>query len=80
MVSRSLRTTNRLHRVHNYRRLSSGKYAARPKCGKKLVGRRHQVKLTRSQLATGAVVPRAIEDLQPKSASSPFLPGSSDRF
>ncbi len=27
MVSRSLRTT-RLHRVHNYRRLSSGKYAA----------------------------------------------------
>ncbi len=39
--------------------LSIGKYAARPKCGRKLVGRRHQVKLTRSQLATEAVAPGA---------------------
>ena len=58
-MSRSLRTTTRLHRVHNYRRLSSGKYAAPPKHDRKLFHRRHWVELTRSQLATEAVAPGA---------------------
>ena len=74
MVSRSLRTTTRFHRVHNYRRLSSGKYAARPKCGRKLVARRHQVKLTRSQLATEAVALRATRRVSRSPLPTPFRP------